>query len=673
MIPTPQRFMSPSYTPALSKYKDIGAADRNSDSIYMQAAVLDTIVYPTGGYTTYEYETNSIAISDYTQSLEYEEFLKRGYDVNILKTFSYTPSVPAGVNPVSNVPYNFTLKEELPFTLSVRCSGVGRDGQSFNVVIVGGSNQRVIPLTFKSSTEFNVVLQDKLPAGNYQLIIGAPSTGNDYGISCRLQGNYPSSTFSNLYPQKKFNRRVGGLRVKRINNYDNDNSLINYITYDYNTSGVLLENIGTIDYHRYTYIYNEGHRLYGAAVEGDNEASAEVYTFTSGRPLFSAFYAACNPGIVGYSKVTKCKYNPKGNDPEKTVITTFKNVAPQNIVIDYYQDFSNGKVITQETLDANKKVRLKVENTYNSQRLKHYAINMDSYYELILAGGLSGINNYNGNGKNYDSFSVWRYPYILSRDTLAKSVTTEYCQDGKTIIKTKEYSYNPRNHQVSQIEENTSLSNQTQRTKIIYSSDGTDVASRGMKNQHRLNDVVENKIVLVDNGKERCIRTQRTNYTSRSRKGTLRYLPGSLSISIGNATIEERAKYSYDDSLNVRSIVTDGVETVYIWSYSGQYPVAKIEGSTYAEVEAAVGKTKISDLLKKTAPTDADLNSIRTTVNAKGGYVTTYIYKPLVGILAETLPNGQTIKYEYDGFGRLTKVIDHNGKAVQTNSYNYNK
>jgi YD repeat-containing protein len=268
-------------------------------------------------------------------------------------------------------------------------------------------------------------------------------------------------------------------------------------------------------------------------------------------------------------------------------------------------------------------------------------------------------------------FQVWKYPYILSRVDLSKTTNTEYCPGGNTIVKTKDYLYNTTNHQVSRIDENTSLSNQILRTRITYSADGTDAYSRWMKDAHRLNDVVETKTALVENGQEHCISTQRTNYTSRYSNRTSLYLPGSTSTSIGDNTPETRAVYSYDDSLNVCAIAVDGVETVYIWSYNGQYPIAKIEGLTYAEVKAAVGQSTISNLLCKAEPSDGDFNSIRNAVKNARGHITTYTYRPLVGITSETLPNGNTTYYEYDGFGRLTSVTDHNGSVISTNSYNY--
>ena len=55
------------------------------------------------------------------------------------------------------------------------------------------------------------------------------------------------------------------------------------------------------------------------------------------------------------------------------------------------------------------------------------------------------------------------------------------------------------------------------------------------------------------------------------------------------------------------------------------------------------------------------------------GYLTTYTYIPLVGIESQTLPNGYTVYYEYDGFGRLARVVDHDGNVISTNSYNYGR
>ena len=150
-------------------------------------------------------------------------------------------------------------------------------------------------------------------------------------------------------------------------------------------------------------------------------------------------------------------------------------------------------------------------------------------------------------------------------------------------------------------------------------------------------------------------------------------MPSFVSTSIGDAPLETRARYLYDDSLNVCSIETDAMVTVYLWSYKGQYPIAKIEGLTYAKVKAAIGEASVKNMLSKSEPSAADYKLIRDAVNTNGGLITTYTYKPLVGMTSATLPNGLTTKYEYDAFGRLSKVIDHNGMVVSANEYNYKK
>ena len=701
MIPTPQRFMSSWYDERINEYKGIGGANRNSDSIYMQAAILNKIVYPTGGYTKYEYGPNRCVVSRSESD--------RPFDIDIKKYFSYTPDVPAGANPVSNAPYNFTLKEELDFTLSVKCNGDAMDGKSFSVVIVSMSSGKTTPVTvtYKSSTEFKVVLQDKLPAGSYQLIIGAPSTGTkNYGISCNLTGYYKSSQ-----TQKTYTKAVGGLRVKRISNYDSDDKLINYTEYDY-SGGILLNRIETIDYMR----------MFNGRPKPSNYTIAnishyiDVYTITAGHPHMPTFFASCNPGIVGYSKVTKNKFNANGI-LEKSVVTSYKNNGPINMYgVDHYTSLDNGVIMSQEIRNASGAIVATTINNYVVDNEDHYMTNIVAKQKYVSFSSGSSIPYYEFQERHDKtgavvsrekvtlyaepgSYDILRYPFILSRSELEKTITTEYSPNGEILFTTKKYSYNDKNHQVAQIDEyrsknekdarnGISLTNQFNRTKIKYIVDDSKYKSI-VDNHHRLNGVVETQNILVDNGKENRVSTQRTDY----KNGTYCFsLPQSSSTSVGNAPLETRATYTYDGDCNVRSVTIDGKETVYIWSYKSQYPIAKIEGLTFEKIINSIGQiedsqypeempttergqTEISKIMRETDTSKINtfITTIRKKVNELGGYITTYTYKPLVGITSETKPNGMKTTYRYDGFGRLTKVLDNNGSVISTNSYNYKK
>ncbi len=49
----------------------------------------------------------------------------------------------------------------------------------------------------------------------------------------------------------------------------------------------------------------------------------------------------------------------------------------------------------------------------------------------------------------------------------------------------------------------------------------------------------------------------------------------------------------------------------------------------------------------------------------------TLTYRPLVGMTSATDPQGKTIYYEYDAFGRLRDVKDLNGNIIKTYQYHY--
>lgn len=662
LVPTPQKFMSLNYSQTLSK-SSIKGANRFSCSDYMQAAILNRVDYPTGGYTTYEYEPNSILTKDFTLS---ETYIEEIYDVSILTRFTcYPNSQNVLVSDQSEQSKVFTLTDEATCDVLLQCSGQNPlHGKDMRVEIYRWNNQtngyslyQSIPMTFiPYSQDLTYILSVTLPAAKYMMTI-IPINNNGqlpYTIRCYLNGWY-SGTVANS--NSSYTLTCGGLRVKRIRNYDSDGKQINYTTYDYNengmTSGKLINKIETIDYDQY-YNFSPTNGLPGTH-------TVNVFTFTPGHSRMPTFFESCSSGIVGYSKVTKSKYNANGT-LEKKIVTTYRNDEPQCMKIDYFDHLDNGQMLSQEIYNASNAIAAKTVNTYSLNRT-HYATNLITQNKSLhsTSATTDGVVN------------VLRYPYILSRVELAKSISTEYCPNGSTIVKTKNYSYNGINHQISQIDESTSISNQTRRTKITYSADGSDELSNKMKSAHWLNYVVENKDILVDNGQEKRIKTQHTTYANSPINGSSCYLPVSYSISLGTNALETRSTYLYDSGNNIGSVAIDGIETVYIWSYNGLYPIAKIEGLTYAAVKNAVGTSTISTILNKIVPSTADISSLRNAINNAGGYITTYSYKPLVGITSETLPNGNTIYYDYDAFGRLKTIKDNNQKTMKSYEYKYKR
>lgn len=657
MLPTPQRFMSNTYTDELGSIK---GANRFCNENYMQAAMLNKVVYPTGGSTIYEYEANRIPVHSLEDSQKFMEMSYSKIDASIC----YSPySSDTWIFDQSNQQKDFTLQKTTTFDLYYHCSGIGMDDTNMSIIFLTDSGVVTIPLKFKSSNDHIFVESITWPPGDYRMIITPPDrTSGAYSASCQLRW-----MDTDQIQESDYYMLCGGLRIKKTCNYDNDGKTLGYTSYDYNNSGVLLNRIKTIDSYYYKYLKSEPNGLGPNTIYSTHYLNG--YTITTGQTQFFEFFASCNPGNVGYSKVAESRYN--ANDSlERRIITSYINHAPQSMNhMDYYTRFDNGKILREEIMDADGNTMQKVENNYrfhdsenDDEKDRWYSTNMIAIDQLVTDPAIQYYdpNDYNLNHR----FQVWKYPYILSRVDLVKTTTTENCSDGSTIVNTKEYSYNRTNHLVSQIDESTSLSNQTKRTKIIYSADGMHYPTYFMMNAFRLNDIMESKEFLVtDDETEEHIRTDKTSYDN-----SPYFLPVAYSTSIGNNPIETRARYSYDAKNNICSVETDGTETVYVWSYSGQYPIAKIEGLSYSEVQNVVD---ISYLLNKVQPSEEDMNTIRSSIIGAGGHITTYTYRPLVGITSQTLPNGMTTRYEYDGYGRLVNIIDNNGSIISSYNYNY--
>ena len=140
---------------------------------------------------------------------------------------------------------------------------------------------------------------------------------------------------------------------------------------------------------------------------------------------------------------------------------------------------------------------------------------------------------------------------------------------------------------------------------------------------------------------------------------------------------------AYDDaSLNpchVGSRVSP--DKVIVWGYGGRYPVAVIENYTEQQLNAnSQLRSMLSQLEGYRKIGSQTAISALKSLNMKirnslpdGVLVKTYTFDPYAGLTSEFGSSGVGAIYTYDGFGRLTKVLDQNGSVVSTNSYNYKK
>ncbi len=141
-------------------------------------------------------------------------------------------------------------------------------------------------------------------------------------------------------------------------------------------------------------------------------------------------------------------------------------------------------------------------------------------------------------------------------------------------------------------------------------------------------------------------------------------------ITVGNP-LETRVSFSdYDDDGNLVSVSQAyGATTSYVWGYNGQYLVAKIENKSYAQLPSSI----VANIESTTGETALNgyLDQLRNDASMSDAQVTTYTYRPQIGVRTITDPKGYRMTYVYDDENRLKYVLDKDEKVVGENQYNY--
>ncbi|WP_170108186.1 RHS repeat domain-containing protein [Flavobacterium sediminis] len=156
------------------------------------------------------------------------------------------------------------------------------------------------------------------------------------------------------------------------------------------------------------------------------------------------------------------------------------------------------------------------------------------------------------------------------------------------------------------------------------------------------------------------------------------YLPKSYSTLKGDGigTLEEESIIDLRDYKgNILQYHNKlGEYTSMIWGYGNTQPVAIIENIQYSNIPILlITNIQVNSDLNSISESTLlnDLNALRTDPALVNAMVTTYTYKPLVGISTITDPKGNTTTYHYDSFGRLQYVKDKDGNILNENEYHY--
>jgi YD repeat-containing protein len=170
------------------------------------------------------------------------------------------------------------------------------------------------------------------------------------------------------------------------------------------------------------------------------------------------------------------------------------------------------------------------------------------------------------------------------------------------------------------------------------------------------------------------IETERTK-TDYIQKGINLYVPDKTYKSLVGNPLRQIMTYAFNSIGNVQQQTSmDEVPVAFLWSYNGRYPIVEIKNATYTQVVNSVNPTLLFNISSSSNyPTYEMINTLPESLRSSfpQAEVTTYTYKPLVGMTSKTDPRGITIYYEYDDFNRLEYIKDTNGNIIQKFDYHY--
>lgn len=661
----------------LVSVETVGSANRYASEYLCEAGTLNKIIYPTGGYTKFDYEINHFDDIDgknyypsatSTSSVEHvrTESCASGYTGRGYKTTADTNEFdidqPTKVDIASHTPYYPSSQQYYRFCISI----VGKDANG-NTVFSRYYDKYNDKQDIKESCE--------LPKGHYVLSSLYASVASGLITGGSISVSFPPEYKEDSSIADASGKSIGGgIRIKKIENYDNNNTLLGSTLYKYEGGRLLVPTVQAE-------LIPMAYLCIGMAV--DLSTYKSIYDcrffFITSNPTYPAICSLGCPNI-GYSKVTKVSYDKNGllmsYDIEKY------NNKGYNV---YYNMFGvnldglNGKLAESMTYSKDNILMDKACYSYTTIGLN------PQLKDVILFPWVRCLDRNPGqtNLDIYYKYSLYpKYPICA----LPQSVTETNYINGKPMSPvTTSYEYKESNYQPKIISKSNGYESSS--TNIWYPEDGMVISKANNTLKTELQNKGYNPDAMLNN--KHCI-SEKT-IEEESRDGSLvggylnlyQELPNGLpvieksySIQPSHAQLLELEITDYDNYGNIREYKKkDGTPVTLIWSYNHQYPVMEIVGRKHNDFNNEIIK-QISDVEGRS---DVSPDVIRNLYNSlikqkyQGVMINAYIYSPEHTISNIIHPNGNETKYSYDSYGRLIKASDASDNILQKYIYNYKK
>jgi len=629
--------------------------NRAADSVWNQIGALKVLYYPTGGYSKFTYETNTVGNLPW----DVANVIKRkmiGTEDTLLIAIGQTSinfTIPSSERPIND---SITIYNSLMNSGSVLNPLPGDPNPPYlgNATIYLINNNTadsiLIPYRGEQIIQIDTGVNYTLHASYF---IYDTSVINIFGL-----GTYWNYTVDN-----PGNKLVGGLRIKSLTDFDGLGHKTNIRKFSYILPGTDSSS-GVID----GYPMYKKHIIYAT----DFTHAGLSFCCYDAKQSFSSYPLISDNGTpAGYSYVKE----QFGNDGEGGMkeyyysylndFTFFSRVFPYTPIL--FHDWQAGLLLHE-------KVYQKAGNEFNLVRTNKFNYSLFSTmhddYSLSVKIGVNAT--YRSPDQipgppNLFGFATKEYYSYSGRNELESNTITDY-RNGEAVKSVTTYHYDP-DYFYKTDESMVNSDGLISKTAYTYPPD---MAASSVRTAMLDKNMIGLPVSTKTYSNSTLTSTVLNNFGLFN--GNQIELKNKQSSTYNNALQTEVTFNKYDNKGNLLSYTTrQGISTAFLWGYNSTYPVAQIE---HVDTTALTTYLNTNTTIQTTCNNPASDQALRNVIQQlrnqfPNALITGMTYRPPLGMTSKTDPNNMVTYYDYDSFGRLADIKDKDGKILKKYTYHY--